>query len=82
MRKALCLIVILLLAGCTSESNAQRALQAAGYKDIRMTGYRFFGCSEDDFSHTGFEATGQNGQRISGVVCSGLFFKGSTIRTD
>ena len=69
------------ICGCTSGDTATRALHGAGYKDVEITGYRVFGCSEDDNFHTGFEATGSSGQRVSGVVCSG-FFKGATIRTD
>lgn len=71
----------LLLAGCTDPQGAKEALGAAGYKDIRITGYSLFGCGKDDTYSTAFTATGQNGSPVSGVVCAGLFFKGSTIRT-
>lgn len=70
-----------LLVGCSSGDEAHRALEGAGYKNITVTGYRFFGCAEHDTFHTGFEAIGQNGKPISGVVCSG-FLKGATIRVD
>lgn len=79
MRTAL-LIAALLLAGCTSENDAMRALQADGYKDIRLTGYDWFACSKDDTFHTGFTATNRDGKKVSGVVCSGLIFKSATIR--
>lgn len=69
------------LAACSSADEATRTLQGAGYKDIRITGYAFFGCDENDTFHTGFEATGPSGQRVSGVVCSGVM-KGATIRTN
>lgn len=69
-----------LLGGCTSERDARRALEAEGYSDIRITGYNFFACSKDDFFHTGFEAKNREGKRVTGTVCSGLFFKNATIR--
>lgn len=74
-------IAAVTLAGCSSADEATRALSGAGYKNITTTGYRVFGCDEKDGWHTGFEATGPNGQRVTGVVCSGVF-KGATIRTD
>lgn len=74
-------IAAVTLAGCSSADEATRALSGAGYKNITTTGYRVFGCDEKDEWHTGFEATGPNGQRVTGVVCSGVF-KGATIRTD
>lgn len=69
------------LAGCTSEPEATRALTGAGYTNIKMTGYRFLLCDEKDSWSTGFEATGPNGNRVSGAVCSGVL-KGATIRLD
>jgi hypothetical protein len=69
------------LSACTSADTATRALRGAGYTNIQTTGYRFFGCSEDDAFRTGFTATGPSGQAASGVVCSG-WLKGATIRTD
>ena len=75
------LLTVALVAGCTSENDASRALAGAGYRDVQITGYRWWGCSKDDQFHTGFEATGPTGQRVSGVVCS-AWMKGSTIRMD
>lgn len=75
------LALALLLSGCTSPNNAQRALAGAGYTKVTLTGYRFFGCSEDDLYHDGFQAVGPNGQTVTGVVCGGPL-KGSTIRID
>lgn len=84
MRKLLTAAAILVattLSGCVSEDEATNALSGAGYTNITTTGYRFAGCGQNDLFHTGFEATGPTGQRVSGVVCSGLF-KGATIRFD
>ena len=81
MNKLLIIASIILLSACSKPDDAHSALSASGYTDIKTTGYEFFGCDEKDSFHTGFEAKGANGQRVTGVVCAG-FFKGSTIRVD
>lgn len=81
MKHVLAIAVLCLLTACTAEDEATRALRGAGYKDVQFTGYRVFGCGKGDSWHTGFEATGPSGVKVSGVVCSG-FMKGATIRTD
>ena len=82
MKRLLILSVsIFLLSACTRPEHTVGTLEAAGYTNIKITGYKFFGCSKDDTFHTGFEATGPTGKRVSGVVCSGVM-KGSTIRID
>lgn len=78
--RTMLLIAVLLLAGCTSETDARRALEAEGFKDIKVTGYDWFACAKDDTFHTGFTATNREGKHVSGVVCSGLLFKGATVR--
>ena len=50
-----------------------------GFTDIKIEGYSFTGCSQDDVYHTEFIATGQSGNKVKGVVCGG-WLKGSTIR--
>lgn len=72
-------VMIVALTGCTSEQDARRALEAEGFTVIEITGYRFFGCGDDDAFKTGFVATNQGGKRVEGVVCSG-WFKSATIR--
>jgi hypothetical protein len=77
------LIVVIVsvgLIGCTSPADAERALKSEGMTNIKVTGYNFFACSKDDFYHTGFTATNFLGNNVEGTVCSGLLFKGSTIR--
>jgi hypothetical protein len=71
------------LGACTDEDGATRALEAAGYRGVRIEGYAFFGCGNGDSYHTAFTAIGQNGRAVTGVVCGGwsLFGKASTIRT-
>lgn len=81
IKKFLLVLSVMILAGCTDSNVAQRTLSGAGYKNIQITGYSVFGCSDDDFFHTGFKATGADGAQVSGTVCSG-FFKGATIRMD
>lgn len=73
-------VISLGVSGCTDASNAERILSSQGYTDIQITGYDFFGCSDDDFQHTRFKAKSVNGSNISGTVCSGIFFKNSTVR--
>ena len=74
--------VALMLAGCTSQDDARRALEGAGYTDIQLGGYAWLMCdSKSDTFATEFTAKGPTGRAISGAVCSG-FFKGSTIRTN
>ncbi|PZR92042.1 MAG: hypothetical protein DI537_14550 [Stutzerimonas stutzeri] len=72
----------LLLAGCGVDPNqAHRALSAQGLRDVRLGGYSLFGCDKHDTFRSNFSATGANGQRITGVVCSG-WLKGATVRYD
>jgi len=69
-----------LLCGCTNEGKAFEALDNEGFTDIKFTGYQFFECGKDDTYHTGFTAKNSNGKTVTGTVCGGLLFKGSTIR--
>tara|TARA_Y100000310_G_scaffold9871_1_gene10580 strand:+ start:504 stop:761 length:258 start_codon:yes stop_codon:yes gene_type:complete len=83
MRKLVAIIVFcstLLIGGCTDTDSSQRALRSLGFTNIQWTGYDFFGCSEDDFFHTGFTATNGNKKRVTGTVCCGLLFKNCTVR--
>lgn len=74
------IFTILLMTGCTSETDAENALSAMNFTDVKITGYNFFACSKDDFYHTGFKAKNAADKEIYGTVCSGLFFKNSTVR--
>lgn len=69
------------IRGCTDEETARRVLENNGYKNVEITGYRYFMRSDTDMFSTGFVATSPNGSRVSGAVCSG-YFKGATIRFD
>lgn len=72
---------IAISVGCSSASEAERVLSAAGYTEITTDGYAWFSCSEDDFIATKFKAKGPTGKPISGVVCSS-WLKNATIRID
>lgn len=71
-----------LLVGCTRSESAKDLLEAQGYKDVEITGYAPFSCSEDDTYQTGFTATSPTGRRVSGAVCEGMLFKNRTVRFD
>jgi starvation-inducible outer membrane lipoprotein len=81
MKKALLILAMALsITACTSVTDANKALEAEGYTDITLTGYDWFSCSKDDTYHTGFVAKNREGKTVTGTVCSGLLFKGYTIR--
>lgn len=80
MNKLLVTALAIFLVGCTRAPEAEHALRVNGYKDITITGYRFFACQHDTF-HTGFAATAPNGEKVTGTVCSG-FLTSSQIRVD
>jgi hypothetical protein len=69
------------LSGCTQPDRTFFTLQDQGYTEIKIGGYGFLRCSEDDIFATNFTAVNANGARVSGTVCAGIF-KGSTIRFD
>lgn len=82
MNKIILLVTAtIIFTGCTRTDSAMEVLKDAGYTNIEITGYRFFGCSDDDHFHTGFKALGPSGHPTEGVVCQGVL-KGSTIRFD
>ena len=68
-----------ILSSCTDETGAERILKANGFSEIEFTGYAWLNCDKDAFS-TGFTAKGPTGIPVKGDVCSGMFFKNSTIR--
>lgn len=76
------LLLLLGLTGCTN-NGAKATLEKQGYRDVTLTGYRFFTCSDDDEFHTGFKALSPDGSGrvVTGTVCEG-FIKGKTVRLD
>ena len=81
MKKTLAVIATLMLAACSDAPSAERALDNLGFKDVKVTGYRIWGCGEEYTFHTGFEAVNPNGKIVTGVVCSG-WLRGSTVKFD
>lgn len=81
MKKALLMAIFaVIIVGCTSQTDAERALSAQGFTDVTYTGYDLFGCSKDDVFHTGFRAKNVQGIYVEGTACSGLFLKNTTLR--
>ena len=64
-----------------SNEDIHRVLSGAGYSQIAITGYRYYGCAKGDNYRIGFTAIGHDGKPVSGLVCSTIF-KGHTIRVD
>lgn len=81
MNRAAILLLLTLCACGDRPADAVRALQGAGYRDVETTGWRWLGCDEKDYFHTGFRAVGPTGTPVTGVVCASPI-KGSTIRLD
>jgi len=76
----LLVLSLLALVGCSNKKDAEKALSNAGYTHINAGGYSWFSCGRDDFYSTKFSAKNPAGKSVQGTVCSGLLFKGSTIR--
>lgn len=74
------LAALVALGACSDADETRRTLKSAGYSNIQTTGWSAFSCGKDDTYSTGFVATNPSGQRVEGVVCCGLVFKGCTIR--
>ena len=74
------MIIAIILSSCSNSNDAHIALNAMGFTDIKITGYKWFACSDDDWFHTGSVAKNPQAYTVNGVVCSGLLFKNSTVR--
>lgn len=73
----------LLATACTEPNKAQRVLEDAGYTNVKTGGYAMWACSEKYHFATRFTATSRaTGRTVTGAVCSGMFFKNTTIRLD
>lgn len=73
--------LIFYLLGSTDSKKATEVLSNDGYVNVEITGKNIFSCGDSDYYRTGFTAI-KNGKEIHGTVCSGIFFKGNTIRLD
>lgn len=82
MKKIILISIASLLLSC-DQSGTKALLLNQGYTNIDTSGgYSWFACSKDDFFATEFTAKNPAGNIVSGTVCEGLLFKGSTIRFD
>lgn len=67
------------------EAVAKRALDAHGWSEIEITGKHYIlvgfqGCGQDDAAKFDAVALNPIGKRVKLYVCTGLMFKGATIR--
>lgn len=67
--------------GSDDLARCERTLQSQGYTEIKMTGYRFFGCGRGDWTSQGFTAQSPTGITVEGTVCAGLL-KNVTVRLE
>jgi hypothetical protein len=65
--------------GCNVGKEGARALEAQGYRDVRIGSHAWWGCGRDDSYSSHFIATNPLGKRVAGVVCCG-WTKGCTVR--
>lgn len=68
-----------------SEDAAITALEAQGYSDIQIVDHAWFavgfrGCDEKDAARFTAKATNPAGKAAEVYVCTGVIFKGGTIR--
>lgn len=66
---------------CTRPNQTRRVLEAQGYTEVQITGWRLFAGDRGDLFSTGFRAKAPNGTQVTGAVTSGAF-KGNTVRLD
>lgn len=82
------LVITLLLAGSGPDpQRAVRALETQGYRNVRITYYRWFmvssrGCNNTHAARFDAEATNPVGRRVTLFVCVGAAGHGSTIHTE
>jgi hypothetical protein len=74
-------VAVVAKANWESDLRSKRALYLEGYKDIQILGYAHFGCGSDIVSDR-FIAVNSRGERVTGLVCSGIFSKAAVIRTE
>lgn len=74
-------VVIFFAGNCgTPDPKLQRSLESQGFTKVTVGEWNAFECSGSDSISRAFTATNGNGQRVSGTVCCGFFFKGCTVR--
>lgn len=73
------LFICALLVGCTKEADVQKYAKMEQWDSYKITGTCYLSCGKGDFFRTEFEAI-KNNEKIQGCICSGLLFKGATLR--
>lgn len=64
---------------CEDREGAHRALKGAGFTEIELGPWKWLACGSGDVFNNSFKAINPRGQRVSGVVCCGLW-KRCTVR--
>jgi len=59
---------------------ARRSIIVAGYSDVVIVGYQWWGCSSSDSIHLKFTAKGPTGIPTRGVACANVLSKDFSIR--
>jgi hypothetical protein len=84
-------IVFMILLECrgafVSPQVAVNTLETQGYSQITITDHHYVavglqGCGTEDAAKFDAEAVNPAGRRVALFVCTGMFFKGATIRTN
>lgn len=73
------LLPVLFLAACTNDRDTANAARAIGLSDVVPAGYAPVSCGSGDTHAQHFTARNIHGERVSGVVCCGLW-KSCTVR--
>lgn len=77
---ALFVALVALCVSCDIDpSRYYETLDASGFTDIRLTGFEWFRCGDNDSYVSGFTAKNPKGKPVSGVVCCG-YSKACTVR--
>ena len=77
--KKILIVALLVSASCVDDDATRNAAQAIGLRDVVPGDYAPLSCGKDDSYSQHFTATNINGDRVSGVVCCGLY-KSCTVR--
>lgn len=82
MKRALCLLLLVACQPGPLSEEVTRTLRAHGFDELAPAPYRTFVCSDSDseWASQGFTARNVRGEKVTGMVCCGLYRKGCTIR--
>lgn len=63
------------MVACTNEYRTKQFLTKKGFSFIKINGFSFNSCPDNEFYRTSFTAYNQNGKKIKSFVCCGLISK-------